>query len=135
MRPLAGRDLLLKVARDGVFVTTAGIRARALTLNARPVDITDSGSAGWRELLPDAGLRSAEITGSGIFRNADSDAHIRAAFFDQTALPCRFLMPGFGTLESDFLVTRLKFSGSFDGAAAFELAFQSAGPVTFAADT
>ena len=89
---------------------------------------------GWRKLLPDAGLRSAELTGSGIFRNADSDARIRAAFFEQSALACRFLMPGFGTFEGRFLVTRLKFSGSFDGAASFELAFQSAGAIAFVAD-
>jgi len=131
---LSGRDLLLKVEDSGTFVTMAGIRARALTLNARPVDVTDSGSAGWRELLPGAGLRSAELTGSGIFRNADSDTRIRTAFFDGTTLACRFLMPGLGALTGDFLVTRLKFSGSFDGAAAFDLAFQSAGEVTFTAD-
>ena len=46
-----GRDILLKIADGDSFVTVAGIRARTVSLNAKTVDITDSGSGGWRELL------------------------------------------------------------------------------------
>ena len=133
MSALSGRDLLLKVDGGNGFTTCAGLRAKALTLNAHPVDITDAGSQGWREMLPGAGLRSAEVAGSGVFRTRDSDAALRAAFFDQSTLSCQFLMPGFGKLEGEFLVTRLKYAGSYDGEAAFEMTFASAGALVFEA--
>ena len=42
------------------------------------VDITDQESAGrWRELLAGAGLKTARITGSGIFNDAASDETLR----------------------------------------------------------
>ena len=130
---IAGRDILLKVRDSGALRTVAGLRTKSLSLNSRPVDVTDAGSGGWREMLPGAGIRSAELTGQGIFRSAASDASLRAAFFDQSALPCVFLMPGFGEVSGDFLVTRLSYAGQHDGEAAFEMTFASVGVVAFAA--
>ena len=77
-----GRDLLLKVDADGLgaFQTVAGLRSHALAFNAERVDITHQESAGaWRELLEGAGLKSANIRGSGIFKDAASDALKRCA--------------------------------------------------------
>lgn len=134
MSALSGRDLLLKINTDGQFTTCAGLRTKSFTLNARPIDVTDTGSGGWRDLLPGAGLRSAEIAGAGIFRDAQSDSQIRSAFFEQSALLCAFHMPGFGVLKGEFLVTRLRYLGSYDGAASYELAFQSGGRLVFEAE-
>ena len=131
MGALSGRDLLLKVDSGQGFVTCAGLRAKSLTLNARSVDVTDAGSAGWRELLPGAGLRSAEISGSGVFRSRGSDTTVRMAFFEASALDCQFLLPGFGRIDGEFLVTRLRYSGTYDGEAAFEMTFASAGALAF----
>src|SRR4030067_1462470 len=82
-----GKDLLLKVDTDGAgsFTTVAGLRARTLAFNAAPVDITDQESAGrWRELLEGAGIKTARITGSGIFKDASSDEALRQYFFAGT---------------------------------------------------
>jgi TP901-1 family phage major tail protein len=68
-----GKDLLLKVASDGAgsFATVAGLRARTLAFNAAAVDITDQESAGhWRELLEGAGIKTARVAGSCIFKDA-----------------------------------------------------------------
>jgi TP901-1 family phage major tail protein len=75
-----GKDLLLKVDTDGAgsFATVAGLRARSLAFNAASVDVTDQESAGrWRELLEGAGIRSARVSGSGIFKDASSDETLR----------------------------------------------------------
>ena len=40
---------------------------------------------GGRELLAGAGVKSAAVSGQGIFRDAPSDALVREAFFDQAA--------------------------------------------------
>jgi len=95
-----GGDMLLKI-KDvaGNYVTVAGLRTKTLRLNARPVDVTDTASQGWKELLPGAGIRMADISGTGVFRDAASDARIRSAFFDQSAQDCRFIIPAFGMMR------------------------------------
>lgn len=79
-----GKDLLLKVDPAGgtAFRTVAGLRSRRIAFNAETVDVTDSESAGrWRELLGGAGVQRASLSGSGIFKDAESDAAVRQLFF------------------------------------------------------
>lgn len=96
MTAQAGKDMLLKIeGAPGVFTTVAGLRARTISLNAKTVDATDGDSAGrWRELLAGAGVKSAAVSGQGIFRDAASDALVREAFFDQAAKRWRLGVDG-----------------------------------------
>ena len=132
-----GKDILLKIgdgAAPEVFTTVAGVRARTISLNARSVDATDSDSAGrWRELLAGAGVRQASVSGAGVFRDAASDALIRAAFFAQSADNWQLIVPDFGTLEGPFLVAALEYAGEHEGEATYAITLASAGEVTFAA--
>ena len=130
-----GKDMLLKIG-DGAdpqaFTTVAGLRARTISLNARTVDATDSDSAGrWRELLAGAGVRSATVSGAGVFRDAASDALIREAFFAQAARTWRLVIPDFGTLEGPFLVAALEYAGEHEGEATYALTLASAGMIDF----
>lgn len=129
-----GKDLLLKVEDGAGFVTVAGLRARRLSFNAQSVDVTDSESVGrWRELLEGAGVRRAGLTGSGLFKDAASDALIRAAFFAGSILAYQVVIPDFGTVTAPFQVTALDYAGNHDGEVTFEIALESAGAVSFAA--
>ncbi len=81
-----GKDLLLKIddTGGGTYATVAGLRSRSIAFNANSVDITHTESAGmWRELLAGAGMRTARVAGSGIFKDAASDATIRIVFFQR----------------------------------------------------
>lgn len=131
-----GKDLLLKVDSDGVgtFVTVAGLRTRSLSINAETVDVTHSESTGrWRELLDGAGAKSARLSGSGIFKDAASDALVRQYVFDGTIRTWQVVVPDFGTIAGLFQVTSLEFSGRHDGEISFDLSLDSAGPLTFTA--
>lgn len=130
-----GRDILLKIlGAGGGFVTVAGLRARTIALNARTVDATDGDSAGrWRELLAGAGVKSAAVSGQGIFRDAEADALIREAFFSQAAQTWRLIVPDFGQLEGPFLVSALEYAGEHEGEATFAISLASAGEITFGA--
>jgi TP901-1 family phage major tail protein len=131
-----GRDLLLKLdaAGTGSFVTVAGLRSNAISFNAGAVDVTSQESAGqWRELLAGAGLRTASIRGSGIFKDAASDAAIRSLFFAGTIRNWQVMVPDFGILQGPFQIASLEFSGRHDGEVSFDLALESAGEITFAA--
>ena len=132
----SGRDLLIKMdmTGDGQFHTVAGLRATRLSFNAETVDVTSLESeGGWRELLAGAGVKSADISGSGVFRDADSDARARQAFFDGAVLRVQLVIPGFGVVEGPFQITALDYAGSHDGEATFALALASAGVLAFGA--
>ncbi|WP_421863761.1 phage major tail protein, TP901-1 family [Parvibaculum sp.] len=131
-----GKDLLLKLdgTGEGSFVTVAGLRSRAIAFNARAVDVTHAESAGrWRELLEGAGVRSAGITGRGIFKDAASDASLREIFFAGAIRNWQVVIPDFGTVTGPFQITALEFSGDHDGEVSFDLALESAGEVSFSA--
>ncbi len=130
-----GRDLLLKIDDGaGAFITVAGLRAHRLSFNAGQVDATHQLSPGrWRELLAGAGLRHASISGSGIFRDEDSDGRLRGLFFDAEVAVFRVVIPGFGQLEGPFQIVSLEYSGEHDGEMTFEISLESAGQLSFSA--
>lgn len=132
----SGKDLLLKVDLDGTgdFVTMAGLRATRLSFNAGSVDATSVDSAGgWRELLGGAGVKSASLSGSGVFRDADTDARARQLFFDGQIPAFQVIIPDFGVVQGPFQITTLEYSGGHDGEATYELSLASAGALSFAA--
>jgi TP901-1 family phage major tail protein len=131
-----GKDLVLRMDPDGAgsFVTVAGLRSRRLSFNADTVEITDTESAGrWRELLDGAGVKRADISGAGIFKDAASDAAVRETFFDGRIATWQVVIPGFGTVEGPFQVTALEYGGTHDGEVVYEIAMESAGALAFTA--
>ena len=131
-----GRDLLLKIDATGAgsFQTVAGLRSHTLAFNAETVDVSHQESAGqWRELLAGAGLKSAAISGSGIFKDAASDATIRGYFFDGTIRDWQVIVPDFGTIQGPFQIAAFEVGGRHDGEVTFELSLASAGLLSFTA--
>lgn len=132
-----GRDMLIKLG-DGAtpenFISVGGIRARHLKLGASQIDATCANSAGqWRELLPGAGIKTAQIAGSGVFKDMPSDMQIRQVFFDQAAPNWQFIVPDFGEISGAFQITKLDFSGDYRSEAKFSIELESAGEVSFVA--
>ena len=131
-----GKDLLIKIdmTGDGLFETVAGLRATRISFNAETVDVTSLESqGGWRELLSGAGVKSAAISGSGVFKDAATDERARQIFFDGETPEFQVIIPNFGTVEGRFQITAVEYSGSHNGEASYELALASAGALTFVA--
>lgn len=132
-----GKDLLLKVRSESgnTFTTVAGMRSRRLSFNAETVDTTDFESAGrWRQLLGGAGVQRASISGSGIFKDAVSDARLRSLFFQSEVVDWCIIIPDFGTLEGPFQIASLEYGGEHNAEVTFEMSIESAGALQFAAD-
>jgi TP901-1 family phage major tail protein len=131
-----GRDLLIRIGDGGSpesFSSVAGLRATSLAFNAQAVDVTNADSAGmWRELL-EGGVKSASLSGSGVFKDAASDAALRQVFFDGTTANYQVVVPGFGTVAGPFRITQLQYDGPHDGEVKVSLALASAGALTFTA--
>lgn len=136
MAAQSGKDLLIKVDMDGngVFRTMAGLRASRLSFNAEQVDVTSlESTGGWRELLSGGGVKSAAISGSGIFRDESTDERARAIFFDGATPAFQVVIPDFGIVEGTFQITSIEYAGSHDGEATYEMSMASAGQLTFTA--
>ncbi len=131
-----GKDLLVKVdmTGDGLFETIAGLRATRVSFNAESVDVTSLESqGGWRELLSGAGVKSASISGSGVFKDAGTDERARQLFFDGETPDFQVIIPDFGIVEGAFQVTAIEYAGSHNGEATYEMSMASAGILTFTA--
>ncbi|MBO6603468.1 MULTISPECIES: phage major tail protein, TP901-1 family [Paracoccaceae] len=129
-----GKDLLVKVDLDGqgVFQTLAGLRATRLSFNTETVDVTSlESTGGWRELLGGAGVKSAALSGSGVFRDEATDERARQIFFDGEVPEFQVIIPDFGTVEGPFQITAIEYSGNYDGEATYELSMASAGALNF----
>ncbi|MEL7280157.1 MAG: phage major tail protein, TP901-1 family [Pseudomonadota bacterium] len=130
----SGKDLLVKIDLDtsGNFETVAGLRATRVNFNAESVDVTSlESSGGWRELLGGAGVKSANISGSGVFRDELVDERVRQVFFDGETPDFQVVIPDFGVVEGPFQIASLEYAGTHDGEATYEMALSSAGELTF----
>lgn len=131
-----GKDLLIKLdmTGGGQFETIAGLRATRISFNAESVDVTSLESqGGWRELLAGAGVKSASISGSGIFKDEGTDERARQIFFDGETPNFQVIIPDFGVVEGAFQVGSIEYAGSHNGEATYELAMASAGALQFTA--
>ncbi|QDY68923.1 phage major tail protein, TP901-1 family [Qingshengfaniella alkalisoli] len=136
MTAQSGKDLLIKIDIDGAaqFQTIAGLRATRISFNAETVDVTSLESqGGWRELLAGAGVRSASLSGSGIFKDSATDARARELFFEGSIPRFQVVIPDFGIVEGPFQITTLEYAGAHNGEATYELSLASAGAIEFSA--
>ena len=131
-----GKDLLVKVdmTGDGLFETVAGLRATRISLNTETVDVTSlESTGGWRELLSGGGVKTAAISGSGVFKDETTDARARQIFFEGLTPNFQVIIPDFGTMEGPFQISSIEYAGSHNGEATYELSLASAGELIFTA--
>jgi len=79
-------------------------------------------------------VKSAAISGAGVFRDAGTDERARAIFFNGETPGFQIIIPDFGSVEGPFMITGLDYAGSHNGEATFELSLASAGQLSFVAD-
>lgn len=131
-----GKDLLIKLdmTGSGTFETIAGLRATRMSFNAESIDVTSlESTGGWRELLGGAGVKSASLSGSGVFRDEGTDERTRQIFFDGETPDYQVVIPDFGIIEGAFMVTSIEYAGTHNGEATYELSLASAGALGFTA--
>ena len=72
---------------------------------------------------------------AGLFRDAGTDERARQLFFDGLTPDFQIVIPSFGIIEGPFQVAAIEYGGSLNGEATYELSLQSAGQLSFTADT
>lgn len=127
-----GSAFLLKVG-DGtatpIYSTVAGLRTTQMSVNGDAVVITNKGSGAWRELLSGAGVRSVSVSGAGVFTGSAAETRIKNNALSGRLDDYELSFESGEQLQGRFLVSRLDYSGDFNGERSYTLALESSGPV------
>jgi TP901-1 family phage major tail protein len=127
-----GSAFLLKVGNGGeppVFTTVAGMRTTQMSVNGEAVNVTSKDSGGWRELLSGAGVRSVSVAASGIFTGSASEVRVKTNALAGLVDDYELSFESGEKLSGRFLVTRLDYSGDYNGERNYALSLESSGPV------
>lgn len=120
-----GRDLL--ILKNNVAI--AGAQENGITVDNSPVDITSIGDDGYRTLGDFAGMRTLDISISGVW----TDKVIRDVALG-TSLLLTDITIDFadgGDLSGDFYLANYEETGAHDGAVTFTATLQSSGEWTY----
>jgi len=127
-----GSAFLLKVGNGGeppVFATVAGMRTTQMSVNGEAVNVTSKDSGGWRELLSGAGVRSISVAASGIFTASAAEIRIKSNALAGQIDDYELSFESGERLRGRFLVTRLDYSGDYNGERNYALSLESSGAV------
>ena len=130
-----GSAFLLKVgdgAATPTYATVAGLRTTQLSINGESVVITNKGSGGWRELLSGAGTRSVSVSGAGVFTGSGAEGRLKANALAGLLDDYELSFEGGERMRGRFLLTRLDYSGDYNGERTYTLALESSGQVVAA---
>lgn len=132
-----GRSFLLKIS-DGtsptIYNSVAGLRTNDITINGNPVDITNKDSNGWQELLPNAGVKSVDMAGAGIFDSATAGrlrTVMLSAFAGGSFFEAQIISGSGEKITGTFSCATFKRTGNHDGAEMFDITLKSHGPVVY----
>lgn len=128
----SGAAFLLCMSDGGApetFRTVAGLRTTQMSFITEPVVVTNKGSGGWRELLPAGGVKSVSISGAGVFTGSDAELALKAMALSGVLDRFEVRFEGGERLRGTFQVSRLDYSGDFNGERTYTLALESSGAV------
>ncbi|HYW14976.1 MAG TPA: phage major tail protein, TP901-1 family [Allosphingosinicella sp.] len=127
-----GSAFLLKVgngAQPPVFATVAGMRTTQMSVNGEAVNVTSKDSGGWRELLSGAGVRSVSVAASGIFTGSAAEVRVKTNALAGQVDDYELSFESGERLRGRFLITRLDYSGDYNGERNYALSLESSGAV------
>jgi TP901-1 family phage major tail protein len=128
-----GSAFLLKIgdgAEPPAFATVAGLRTTQMSVNGEPVNVTSKDSGGWRELLSGAGVRSVSVAGSGIFTGSAAETRLKSNALAGLIDDYELSFESGERMRGRFLLTRLDYSGDYNGERNYSLSLESSGPVS-----
>jgi TP901-1 family phage major tail protein len=127
-----GAAFLLKIsngALPAVYQTVAGLRTTQMSITGDTVVVTSKDSAGWRDLLSGAGVRSVSVSAAGIFIGSAAEASLRVNALAGTLDDYELSFEDGEKLRGKFLIQRLDYAGDFNGERNYALQLESSGVV------
>ena len=137
MTAQSGQQLILEIQDDdtpSLYHAVGGFRTNSFTISGTTVDVTNKDSLWGRQLLDEGGRRSLSTSGSGVFMSDTVFANVSDKLMKGRTANWRITVPGLGTFEGPFIVTRLEMAGRYDVEITYTVALDSAGDITFTAE-
>ncbi len=134
MTKYSGKDflLLMETATPGTFAVIGSLTANSVTVNREPIDVTDKANMPWKEILPNQGLMSLGVEGSGFVDNSANFKKLMADTMAGTTRQRIRLISGAGDrIEGDFELSNLQRSGEKAGAEEYSVSLESSGAPTY----
>jgi TP901-1 family phage major tail protein len=100
-----------------------------MSVNGEAVNVTSKDSGGWRELLSGAGVRSVSVAASGIFTGSAAEVRVKSNALAGQVDDYELSFESGERLRGRFLVTRLDYSGDYNGERNYALSLESSGAV------
>lgn len=132
-----GRAAVWAISANGgsTFTVIGGVRVTNMTINNNPVDITNVLSDGFREMLPDGGTQSVDVSLEGVVVDDAAFQTFLAQAHDRTLVYHRFSFADAGVILAKFAVNSHQYGAPHDGAQTFSSSLGSSGTVSFTEPT
>lgn len=116
-----------------LFKSTGGLRSKSMSFSAEGIDITNEESDEWKVMLDKAGMRSMEISGSGVYNNYPVFQTLVTKFLANELTCLMFVEVKTGRIyEGCFKLTSLEVSGDYDAESNYSISAASSGAITTA---
>ena len=126
---IIGREVTFTLGGSAVL----GVTSKGISFSNEMLNTTDDNASGWQEFLATAGLKSAELSISGLTKNLE----LMSAFFSSSQIfAVSKTYPDGSTLTFDAAMTGApSFTGESNALMTYEVTFTSSGEVTFTPGT
>lgn len=114
-----------------LFRTLGGLRSKEISFSSEAVDVTNVDSNEWRSMLDNSGVRSASVSGSGVYTSETVFVELRTDFLNN-ALTCILFLDAKTKeiIEGCFKISELSISGEYNAEGQYSMSAESAGPIT-----
>jgi TP901-1 family phage major tail protein len=113
-----------------IYRNLGGLRSKEFSFSSEAVDVTNADSNEWKSTLDNAGVRSASVSGSGVWTN---EVVFQEFFTDFIANSntCILLLDAKSKrlYEGCFKISELSVSGDYDAEGQYSMSAESSGPV------
>lgn len=125
-----GIYVAMDASGGGTYVQIGGQNSHSLTLNNSLIDITNKSSASFRELLPDQGTQSIDLTLDLTFNSQTTFASLRTIAGTKADATFRINMPG-GNLDFTGMVASFADTSPDGDKLSASVSIQSTGSFTW----
>lgn len=131
---LGGTAIHMNAAEVGlevdVFCTFGGLRSKSFGFSSESVDITNGDSDEWKKILDGAGLRSFNVSGSGVYTNEEVFQAVFLAARSNLLTCLMFIEVKTGTIFSGcFKIPSMEISGDYNAESAYSMSAESSGEI------
>lgn len=114
-----------------VYVMIGGQNSHTLTLNNGIIDITNKSSASFRELLPDEGTQSLDLTVELTFNSEATFKAVRAMAGTKALKAFRIVIPTSGNIDVECMIASFAETSPDGDKLTASVSFQSSGSFTW----